>query len=50
MWPFSSSSKHLPPEEEERLRKRLRAERKAYQACLKANGGDLNSCRQLEVI
>ena len=50
MWPFSSRSAHLPDDKQEALRKRLRGERKAYQSCLKANGGDARPCRQLEVL
>lgn len=50
MWPFSSGIKHLPPEQLERLRKKLRSERKAYQSCVKANGGDATNCQQLEVV
>lgn len=49
MWPFTSRSSHLPQEEQEHLRKRLRPEHRAYRACVKANGGNAASCRQLEV-
>lgn len=49
MWPFSSSSSKLPAEQQDVLRRRVRAERQAYKSCVKANGGDASHCMQLEI-